>query len=57
VLQRPAVQRGLLVPSGAPSRVSNQVLEGDEEGRKKIEEGRRIVDEAKEKYGYKYASP
>jgi hypothetical protein len=47
----------LTVPSGAPIRVSNQVLESDEEGRKKIEEGRRIVDEAKEKYGYKYASP
>jgi hypothetical protein len=61
VLARPAVQRGLLVPSGEPSRISIAVLEeaereGSEDG-KKLVEARKIVAEAKEKYGYKYASP
>lgn len=64
LLERPAVQRGLEVPGGKPSRISNAVLEaaiggeeGGEEGKKLVEEGRKLVADAKEKYGYKYASP
>ncbi|KAL2133792.1 hypothetical protein VTI74DRAFT_1689 [Chaetomium olivicolor] len=64
LLARPAVQRGLAVPSGRPSRVSNASLQravsGEEEwedGKRYVEEGRKLVEEAKEKYGYKYASP
>jgi hypothetical protein len=55
LVARPAVKRGLEIPGG-PSRVSNGALEG-EGGKEKVEEGRRLVAEAKEKYGYKYASP
>lgn len=64
LLARPAVQRGLAVPSGSPSRMGNTRLaravsgeEDWEEGRKIVEDGRRLVAEAKEKYGYKYSSP
>lgn len=64
LLARPAVQRGLAVPTGSAPRISNENLaravsgESDwEEGREMVEEGRKLVAEAKEKYGYKYASP
>ena len=59
VLARPAVQKGLTVPGGSVSRFSNGSLKegGGEEGRKMVEEGDRVIKEAKEKYGYKYSSP
>jgi glutathione S-transferase len=64
LLARPAVQRGLVVPGGKPSRFSNAALEAavsgteeSEDGKKIVEEGRKLVADAKEKYGYKYASP
>lgn len=59
VVERPAVKKGLAVPGGSVSRFSNGSLkEGAwEEGRKMVEEGDRLIREAKEKYGYKYASP
>ncbi|KAH6843027.1 glutathione S-transferase II [Chaetomium sp. MPI-CAGE-AT-0009] len=64
VLARPAVQRGFLVPGGEPWRISVASLESALEGkegledlRKTVEESRRLVAEAKEQYGYKYASP
>ncbi|KAL2130984.1 hypothetical protein VTI74DRAFT_5706 [Chaetomium olivicolor] len=63
LLARPAVRRGLAVPDG-PLKFSNEVLEralngGDEdEGlRKMVEEGDRLVRDAKERFGYVYASP
>ena len=61
VLARPAVQKGFLVPSGEPWRISVASLEkaereGSEDG-KKLAEARKLVAEAKEKYGYQYASP
>jgi hypothetical protein len=31
--------------------------EESEDGKKMVEEGRKLVADAKEKYGYKYASP
>lgn len=52
LLARPAVQKGLAVPGGTVSRIANGNLE-----KEKWEEGRRVAEEAKEKYGYKYASP
>ena len=54
---RPAVQRGLRVPSGELSPVANGSLEASEQGRKRLEEGRKIVEEAKREFGYKYSSP
>ncbi|KAI1777090.1 glutathione S-transferase [Hypoxylon cercidicola] len=58
-LERPAVQKGIAVP--AASRFTNAALaaarEADPELKKKAEETARFVNEAKEKYGYKYASP
>jgi hypothetical protein len=65
LLARPAVRRGLAVPDG-PLRFRNEVLEralngeGGEEGLKiqrMVEEGDRLVREAKERFGYVYASP
>lgn len=51
---RPAVQRGLAVP--APSRVSAlKPEEGDAAA--KARELKQLVDQAKDQYGYKYASP
>ncbi|KAK4039228.1 hypothetical protein C8A01DRAFT_16762 [Parachaetomium inaequale] len=57
VLARPAVQKGFLVPSGEPWSYSVASLEkaereGSEDG-KKVVEMRKLVAEAKEKYGYK----
>ncbi|KAK4237966.1 hypothetical protein C8A03DRAFT_44251 [Achaetomium macrosporum] len=65
LLARPAVRRGLAVPDG-PLRFSNEVLERalngedreDREGlRRMVEEGDRLVREAKKRFGYVYASP
>lgn len=59
-LERPAVQKGFAVPGG-PSQFSNaalaKALEADPEKRKAAEESLRFLNECKEKYGYKYASP
>jgi hypothetical protein len=64
LLERPAVEKGFRVPSGEPWKISvrnlEKALEGEEGGeelKKGLEEARKLVDEAKEKYGYKYASP
>ena len=64
LLARPAVQKGLAVPGGSAPRFSNvnlaKALSGEsdwEEGKKMAESGFQQVAEAKEKYGYKYASP
>lgn len=52
--ERPAVQRGLAVPS--PARVSAlKAQEGDAAA--KTQELKKLVDQAKEQYGYKYTSP
>lgn len=65
ILARPAVRKGLAVPSGL-MKVVNEALEeavnggdGEEaEGlRKVVEGGDRLVREAKEKFGYVYSSP
>ncbi|KAI0169048.1 glutathione S-transferase [Hypoxylon sp. FL1284] len=59
-LARPAVKRGFEVPDG-PSSMSNEAMakayETDPEKRKKADEAFRFLNECKEQYGYKYASP
>lgn len=55
LLERPAVQRGLAVPGG--QRRPGALDEPDEETRKKRGELKKVIDQAKEKYGYKYSSP
>ncbi|KAK4128434.1 DEAD-domain-containing protein [Parathielavia appendiculata] len=57
LLARPAVQRGLAVPSGKPSGLSNRAIMESEEGKKTIEEGRRLVDRAKEQFEYNERTP
>ena len=56
---RPAVKRGIAVPSG-PS-ITNaafkEKLKSDEEFRKRHEELQELMKKAKEQYNYKYASP
>lgn len=57
---RPGVQRGLAIPSESP--VSNAALakksaEGGEEARQQEEATRKLIADAKEEFGYKYASP
>jgi hypothetical protein len=65
ILARPAVRKGLAVPGGL-MKVLNEALEGAVNGgdgeeaeglRKVVEEGDRLVKEAKEKFGYVYSSP
>jgi hypothetical protein len=64
LLARPAVRKGLAVPDG-PMRFANEALEraldgdGEEkEGlRRMVEEGDRLVRDAKERFGYVYTSP
>lgn len=52
--ERPAVQRGFAVPS-PPSSSPLKPQEG--EAAEKTRELKKVVDQAKEQYGYKYASP
>lgn len=58
-LARPAVQKGFAVPFASP--LANDAIEktiaSDPEKKKEAEELAALVQEAKEKYGYKYASP
>jgi hypothetical protein len=65
ILARPAVRKGLAVPGGL-MKILNEALEGAVNGgegeeaeglRKVVEEGDRLVKEAKEKFGYVYSSP
>ncbi|KAK7426030.1 Glutathione S-transferase 2 [Neonectria magnoliae] len=56
VLDRPAVRRGLNVPAADPPRPT-ALDEVDEKTKRERAELKKIVDAAKEQYGYKYASP
>jgi len=64
LLARPAVQKGFTIPSGKPWRFSvptvERVLKGEEgleDVKEALNEVNKLVADAKEKYGYKYASP
>lgn len=52
--ERPAVRRGLAIPSAGKFSL---LAEPDEETVKANAELKKIVDQAKEQYGYKYVSP
>ncbi|KAI1811209.1 glutathione S-transferase [Poronia punctata] len=58
-MARPAVQKGFAVPFENP--FGNEKLKADEkndpEKKKQAEEYAKLINDAKEKYGYKYASP
>lgn len=56
---RPAVQRGFAIP-GVSSFSNEKVraaIESDPERRRQSEEAKKLLQESKDKYGYKYSSP
>ncbi|EXM23111.1 hypothetical protein V3481_010269 [Fusarium oxysporum f. sp. vasinfectum] len=55
ILERPAVKRGLLLPSGKDKPTGLDPV--DEETMRKRAELKEVVDKAKEQFGYKYSSP
>jgi len=58
-LARPAVQKGFAIPSEFPydNAKLKAAAESDPEKKKQAEETAALINNAKEKYGYKYASP
>ncbi|KAI1272379.1 glutathione S-transferase [Xylaria sp. FL0933] len=58
-LARPAVQKGFSVPSASSfsNAALKKAIETDPEAKKRAEETAALIKGAKEKYGYKYASP
>ncbi|KAI3330699.1 glutathione S-transferase II [Ustulina deusta] len=58
-LARPAVQRGFAIPSA--SAFTNAAVQAsiasDPEKKKQVEETEKLIQDAKDQYGYKYASP
>ncbi|KAI1821317.1 glutathione S-transferase [Xylaria intraflava] len=57
-LARPAVQKGFAIPN--PSALSNAAVKAslsDPEKKQQMDEFKALVNDAKEKYGYKYSSP
>jgi glutathione S-transferase len=60
LLERPAVKRGLAVPSESSmsnAAIAKKLADGDEEVRKREDEAKKLIADAKEEFGYKYASP
>ncbi|KAH8903048.1 glutathione S-transferase [Coniochaeta sp. PMI_546] len=60
LLERPAVRKGLAVPqesSFSNAAIAKRLAEGDEEVRQQIEAAKKLIADAKEEFGYKYASP
>lgn len=58
-LSRPATKKGFAIPqeSSYTNAAIRKKIEEDPEAKKQAEERRKFIDEAKAKYGYKYASP
>ncbi|KAI1427816.1 glutathione S-transferase II [Xylaria sp. FL1777] len=58
-LARPAVQKGFSVPHASPfsNAAIRESIASDPEKKKEVEETDKLVQDAKEQYGYKYASP
>ncbi|KAI1370040.1 glutathione S-transferase [Xylaria arbuscula] len=58
-LARPGVQKGFAIPqkSSFSNAVVKEAIANDPEKKKQAEETAALIKEAKEKYGYKYASP
>lgn len=61
LLERPAVRKGLAVPSGestmSNAAIAKKIAEGDEEAVKADRAARKLIADAKAEFGYKYASP
>ncbi|KAI1499514.1 glutathione S-transferase [Biscogniauxia marginata] len=59
LLERPAVQKGIAIPSKSPFGNADlqKFIDSDPEQKKKAEETAAFLKESKEKYGYKYTSP
>lgn len=57
--ERPGVQRGFAVPqvSSFSNKAFAEKVKEDPETRQKLEEHKKLVNDAKAQYGYKYASP
>lgn len=57
--ERPGVRRGFAIPIDAPfsNRALLQKIKDDPETRQKADETKKLIDDAKAQYGYKYASP
>lgn len=58
-LERPGVKRGFAIPGESPfgNRAFSQKIKDDPETRQKADETKKLIDDAKAQYGYKYASP
>ncbi|KAI0450778.1 glutathione S-transferase [Xylaria acuta] len=58
-LARPGVQKGFAIPSASSfsNAAVKKAIETDPEKKKQAEETAALIKDAKEKYGYKYASP
>lgn len=58
-LERPGVKRGFAVPQESPfgNKVTLQKIKDDPETRQKAEETKKLIDDAKAQYNYKYSSP
>lgn len=58
-LERPGVKRGFAIPQESPfsNKAALQKIKDDPETKQKAEEIKKLVDDAKAQYGYKYASP
>ncbi|KAH8774692.1 glutathione S-transferase [Diaporthe sp. PMI_573] len=58
-LERPGVKRGFAIPADSPfaNKAVAQKIKDDPEFKQKVEETKKLIDDAKAQYGYKYASP
>lgn len=58
-LERPGVKRGFAIPQESPfgNKTFLQKVKDDPETRQKAEETKKLIDDAKAQYNYKYASP
>ncbi|KAI0152617.1 glutathione S-transferase [Xylariaceae sp. FL1272] len=57
IMERPAVQRGFAIPYENPFsyKKTKEAIKNDPEKKKAYEESEKLLNDAKEKYGYKYA--
>lgn len=59
-LARPGTKRGFAVPNESPfanGAILKKLADGDEDAKKSAEETKKLLDDAKAQYNYKYASP
>lgn len=58
-LERPGVKKGFAIPQQSPfaNKAALQKIKDDPETRQKAEETKKLIDDSKAQYNYKYASP